>query len=136
MDQQGEIVAVGSGRATVRVRRPGGCEHCGGCELGASPETTIELPNPENLAVGTVVRLQVDEGEVVKAAGLVYLVPLAGLFLGFGVGQVFRTRLGLTSELWILGFGLLFLAAGLGLVAQADRRSKSKRCLPRMSRLS
>lgn len=134
MEQQGEIIGLGQGTAKVKVRRPGGCEHCGACELGATPETVVELPNPEHLQVGTKVRLVVEEGEVVKAAGLVYLVPLAGLFLGFGAGQVARTGWGLRSELWTLGFGLLFMGVSLAIVYLVDRRGKSKRCLPRMEK--
>lgn len=132
MEQEGEIIALGAGTAKVRVRRPGGCEHCGACELGANPETVVELPNPNELPLGARVRLVVDEGEVVKAAGLVYVVPLVGLFVGFGAGQWLRSSFGLRSELWTLLCGLVTMGISLVVVYLIDRHGKSKRCLPRM----
>jgi positive regulator of sigma E activity len=74
----------------------------------------------------------VDEGEVVKAAGLVYVVPLVGLFLGFGAGQWLRSSLGLRSELWTLLCGLIAMGLSLVAVYFFDRHGKSRRCLPRM----
>lgn len=132
MEQFGTVLESRDGKARVLVRRPGACEHCGGCELGASPEQVIELDNPQALAPGTPVRLLVAPGEVAKASVVIYVLPLVALFAGFGAGQVLGRILGYSSELFVLFVGLLSLAAAYGLIFAWDRRRRHSRCTPVM----
>jgi sigma-E factor negative regulatory protein RseC len=136
MEQYGTILESGAGWAKILVQRPGACTHCGACELGARPEQVIELPNPQGYPPGTAVRLVIAPGEVAKASAVVYLVPLAGLFLGFGAGELLGRRLGRPSELLTLITGLLFLFAFYGLIYLWDRRTRRTRCAPAMEAVS
>ncbi|MGE5509095.1 MAG: SoxR reducing system RseC family protein [Chitinophagales bacterium] len=132
MEQAGTIVRTRDGLATVLVRRPGGCEHCGACELGSAAEQEIELPNPDRLAVGTQVRLVVAAGEVARASAMVYLIPLAGLFLGFGAGELLSRLLGWRSDLPDFLGGVLFVAMAFRGISLWDRRRRRTRCVPRI----
>lgn len=132
MDQYGTVLESHDGVARVLVRRPGACEHCGACELGARPEQVVELPNPEGYPAGTSVVLKVAEGEVAKASLVVYVIPLLALFLGFGVGEVLNRYLARPSELLVLFTGLVFLGLTYWGIFLWDRRRSRSRCTPVM----
>ncbi|MGE5554490.1 MAG: SoxR reducing system RseC family protein [Betaproteobacteria bacterium] len=136
MEQYGTILESRGGQAKVLVRRPGGCAHCGACELGSRPEQVIELPNPQGYPPGTAVRLLVAPGEVAKASAVVYLIPLAALFLGFGAGTLLGRWTGHSSDLLVFVTGLLFLVAAYGLIFLWDRRTRRNRCVPVMEAVS
>lgn len=63
----------------------GDCHKCSGC--GAAKETLIvRAENPIGAGVGDMVILSSDTGGVLKAAALVYALPLLLFFMGYAVG--------------------------------------------------
>lgn len=132
MEQHGTVLESRDGLAKVLVRRPGACARCGACNLGTSPEQVIELPNPEGYPPGTAVRLVVAPGEVATASLVVYIIPLAALFAGFGAGEALGRFFGYRSELLDLLVGLGFLGLAYGLIFLWDRRRRDSRCTPRL----
>lgn len=94
----------------------GDCHHCAGC--GAAKESLIvRADNPIGAPVGAAVRLHADTRGVLKAAALVYLLPLVLFFLGYGLGAAADIGGGVC--------GCLGFAAGIGLAVAADRRMRA-----------
>jgi len=78
-DGQAEIIHVRESACS------GDCHKCSGC--GAAKETMIiRADNLIGAEVGDFVTLSSDSGEVLKAAVVVYLVPLVLFFLGYALG--------------------------------------------------
>ena len=105
------------GRAQVSCQRKsacsGDCHKCAGC--GAAAETvTVEADNPIGAGPGDRVVVRSSSRRVLAAAAVLYAVPVALFFLGWGLGA-------LTGKLPGL-FGGLGFAAGLGLALMYDRR--------------
>lgn len=78
----------------------GDCHKCAGC--GAAKETiTLRAANPIGAAAGDVVLVSSASGPVLRAAAVVYLLPLALFFLGYalagGWGGGLGFLLGLTG---------------------------------------
>ena len=105
----------------IHVRRSacsGDCHKCSGC--GAQQET-LELTarNPIGACPGDLVIMEAKTGPVLRAAAVLYVLPLVLFFLGYGLGQA----------LWSLGglVGCLSFALGIGLCVVYDRRMGKQR---------
>lgn len=91
---QSAIVAAltADGSAFVRVFQKSACGHecenCGVC--GDRRELTVVAGNPLHAVPGDLVTVETGTGKIVKAAALVYALPLAtmlaGCILGWGMG--------------------------------------------------
>lgn len=106
----------GDGTATVRHMRQsacsGDCHKCSGC--GAAQEA-IELNavNAIGAAPGDFVTIEAATGPVLKAAAMLYMVPMVLFFLGYLLG----------AALWGMGglVGCLFFLLGICLAVIYDR---------------
>lgn len=123
MEQNAKVRAVHSdGTAQVVVIREsacsGDCHKCSGC--GAAKETLLVLAeNPIGAKPGELVRLRSETAPVMKAALVLYILPLVLFFGGYFLG----------AALWELGalVGCLAFAAGIGLAVAYDRLVAGKK---------
>jgi sigma-E factor negative regulatory protein RseC len=96
----------------------GDCHKCSGC--GAAKETILlKAENPIGAVRGDLVKLESATGPVLKAAAVLYLLPLGLFFLGYLVGQVLWGRGGLV--------GCLAFALAIGLCVCYDRLMGKKK---------
>jgi sigma-E factor negative regulatory protein RseC len=132
MEQVGVVIETMGDKARVKTRRHTVCSNCGRCgglhELASSRELTVIAQNPVGAREGDRVQLETAAEGILLAALLVYIVPLLGFFLGFGLGQ-WLGRLGHLSNTEIPGIflGLFLLAASyLVLRTQEPRFARNK----------
>lgn len=80
-----------NGDATIRVYQKSACGHdcsdCGGI-CGAKKSITVQARNPLRARPGDTVIVETMTGRILRAAALVYLLPLAVLLLGCSLGYV------------------------------------------------
>lgn len=96
----------------------GDCHKCSGC--GAAKETLLVLAeNPIGASPGELVKLRSDTAPVMKAAVVLYILPLVLFFVGYFLG----------AALWELGplIGCLAFAAGIGGAVAYDRLVAAKK---------
>lgn len=94
----------------------GDCHKCSGC--GAAKETLmLTAQNPIGAKPGDLVRINASSGPVLKAAAILYLLPVALLIGGY--------LLLMPKGLGLLGSGIGFLL-GILLVCLYDRKVASK----------
>lgn len=118
MEQIGQVAELLEGRAPgrvkVRVRRVGMCATCGKCaslaELTGPGEMLVEALNPAGALPGDLVKLEMKASDVVKAAAVVYVMPLVGLAGGYLVGCLAWWLFRLLSP----SFGAEFLGTAFG----------------------
>ena len=90
----------------------GDCHKCSGC--GAAKETLlVTAQNPIRAAKGDLVSIRGDSGPVLKAAAVLYMMPLVLFFLGYALGDALAVSGALVGT---LGFCL-----GIALVVVYDR---------------
>ena len=117
MEQLVKVRAVyGNGTAQViHVRESacsGDCHKCSGC--GAAKEAVLfTADNPIGAAPGDLVKVESSTAPVLKAAAVLYVLPLVLFFLGYYLGT-------LPGHFGALGGGLGFLL-GVGIVVLYDR---------------
>lgn len=121
MQELGIVLALQGTQASVRITRSSACATCGKCGHGldAPRELIIKARNTVGAAVGDAVRLAVEDVSFLKAAAIVYGVPLGGALTGFFVGNAIRLPSG--ADLTLPLGGIAFVAA-LFYVWLYDRR--------------
>ena len=91
----------------------GDCHKCPGC--GAAAETILlKAENPIGAEVGDLVSIRSESGPVLKAAAVMYMVPVALFFLGYFLGALAWGHGALT--------GCLAFAGGICLAVVYDHR--------------
>ena len=91
----------------------GDCHKCSGC--GAAKETVLlKAKNPIGARRGDLVKLEAATGPVLKAAAVLYMMPMLLFFLGYFAGDLLWQRGALA--------GCLAFAAGIGLAVLYDRK--------------
>ena len=96
----------------------GDCHKCGGC--GAATETMLlKAENPIGAQPGDMVRLESETGPVLKAAAVLYVLPLVLFFLGYALGAMQWNHGGLV--------GSLAFCIGMVIVVAYDRHVGKKR---------
>ena len=96
----------------------GDCHKCSGC--GAAKETMVFTANNSiRASVGDLVRVESATGPVMKAATVLYVLPLVLFFLGYALG----------AALWQIGalVGCLAFVLSIALCVLYDRAIAKKR---------
>ena len=91
----------------------GDCHKCSDC--GAATEKLLfEAANPIGARVGDLVKVESETGPVLKAAAVMYMVPMLLFFAGYAIGDA----------LWKLGalVGCLAFVLSIGLAIVYDRK--------------
>lgn len=121
MEETGTVVGVKDGTAVVSTQAKGVCHSCsarGICHMsGQKDRMEVEAWNRLDAAVGDQVLIRISGRSTLKAALLLYLVPLLGFLLGVFVGQSLTGH-----QVWAVVIGLVFLAAVYGGIRLLDRR--------------
>ncbi len=117
------VVSWQNGEALVSCDVKSSCSSCAsraGCgsrvlnKLGPRTEHTIAVPCREPLTVGQKVELGIAESSLLGSAVLVYMTPLAGLFLMAALFQgLFGTDLAAVCGALLGGVGGFLMARGL-----------------------
>ena len=109
------------GTATVvHVRQSacsGDCHKCSGCGA-ATEQIQLEAINEIGAQAGEFVKIESASAPVLKAAAVMYMVPLLLFFLGYLIGMMTWDRGGLT--------GCLAFVIGIGSAVYYDRRVLKK----------
>ena len=95
----------------------GDCHKCSGC--GAAKEAILlEAKNPIGAKAGDLVTVESETGPVLKAAAVMYMLPIVLFFAGYAVG----------AALWNRGalVGCLSFVASIGLAVLYDRKVVKK----------
>ena len=95
----------------------GDCHKCSGC--GAAKEAILlEAKNPIGAKPGDLVTIESESGPVLKAAAVMYMLPMVLFFAGYALGAALWQRGGLV--------GCLAFLASIGLAVVYDRKVVKK----------
>ena len=127
IEQEGRVVAVERGAVWVQTRRQSTCGSCAikaGCGQGLMDQLGVRAGQglvkarcDLQLKVGDEVVIGIGETQLLKAACMVYVLPLVSFFLWAGTAQQAAW-----SEQWIILSGLFGLALAFGLIRFWDKR--------------
>ncbi len=105
---------------------------CGACQQKSSCTTNalgnlldrraVPVDSAIRLAAGDKVMVAIDEGLLIRASLLLYVVPLMALFAGAGLADWLLAENARYSDLWIAGSALLSFILSLGFINKSQNR--------------
>ncbi|NPV53329.1 MAG: SoxR reducing system RseC family protein [Firmicutes bacterium] len=136
MEEVGKVVVVKGDAATVEIARSAMCSKCKMCNLG-SGTARIDADNLVDAEVGDLVSVEIDTRNVMAAAFVVYMVPLAFMLVGFLLGPVVSRWLGLAwaSQAVTAATGIVFLVLSYAVVYFYDKKANPGKFRAKITRL-
>ena len=119
MIRTGRVVAEKDGQIEVCFERPEACAKCGACG-GGKHISQVKIPG--SAPVGSMVAVDMPEGQVLKASAVAYVIPLLLLLAGIALGMLLFTNEGM----WAL-MGLVFMGVAGIVLKKMDRGLKQKK---------
>lgn len=149
IEEIGVVKSVSAGEVIVTTQMQNACNgcaqrsHCGTGALArtlSDKEREVRFPLPQapqaddnqsaQLHVGKQVKLGILEQRLLQASFVMYLLPLVSLVIGAVVANALLPKLGLTSELWVIGVTFLWFAATFNGIRIWSRKRCQSRFAP------
>lgn len=110
--------------ADVEIKRSSACERCGVCYgVGKSKMLGI-AKNEVGATVGDYVKLEIVQGSPLKAAAMVYLLPLLMFFIGYIVSSnIFEF---INKDIIGMIGGIVFLILSYYIISKYEEKVKKK----------
>jgi len=129
--ETGTVIAVADGAADVRVQSGAACANCSACCHVDKDGVTIEgALNRAGAQVGDRVEVEIPEGADARAGVLVFVLPAAGLLLGYALGAAVATLLGATPDVGGAFGAVLAVAVALVVLRYRGRALPDERFRP------
>ncbi len=111
MDRAGIVVSEMGEYSKVKLVRHTACGNCGACQLGDEQKDIMMIAkNAVHAKKGDLVEVTMATNSVLSAAFIMYVIPLAGLFIGLLLGQMlFDGKDIMTAFLGLIFMGLTFV---------------------------
>ena len=121
MIECGIIKRIENDRAWVTVVKGEQCEGCQACKAFGDNSAQVLVVNKLSAKPGDRVEIEIDPGQIVKHSGIVFLLPVFCLVIGYFLGTKHLVKMGLNAEpAGIIGsLGLMLI--GFVLIAIYDR---------------
>lgn len=125
--ETGVVVSVDGDSAEVELERTSACKGCKGCSMTSKGTMLASAHNDIGARLGDRVLLVLDESRLLKAAAVVYLVPLVALLGGFLLGYGLAPALSWPPTLLGLIFAGAFLVAAFFVIYRYDNHARENR---------
>lgn len=109
MQNSGIIKKINKNCITVSMYKETACSHCNNCSDKITNEITFFTD--VNVEVGDIVTFEMDDRQVLKAASIVYILPIIFMILGYFLGD----KLGLSEAYCILTSFLSLIISFIGI---------------------
>ncbi len=127
-ETEGIIIALDGKIAKVRASRHSDCENCGACP--GDMATVMDVYNPVDAKVGQRVVIKIPEANMLKAAFIVYLLPLLTTFMGFLIGLWISQKYGFPALLSEVSLSIVAFVLTLLYIKYFDRSMSKTKMLP------
>ena len=133
MGETGIVVAIdeAAGTITVNMKRTSACNGCRVCKIDPDKEMVMVARNLCGALVGDKVEVELQGGSLMRAAAVMYGLPLAGLVLGvYAGGRLFA------EELLAFGFGIGVMGLAFLVIRFAEKKRDKSRYVPMAVRIA
>lgn len=131
MEQQGYIVGIVDNKtAHMKMQRHSACASCGKCATTSEKkDILVEVDNSVGAKVGDRVVVNMESVNVLKAASIVYLLPLVGLLVGTIATYSILQYLGNINNIEILSgiVGLVLMIVSFFVLNKNDSKFRDSR---------
>jgi sigma-E factor negative regulatory protein RseC len=137
MRERGRVVEANGNVAKVEIFRRDECSRCKVCGFGSRDKIIAVATNTVGAECHDEVELELEAAQVVRAAAIVYLIPLAFLLVGLYLGTVFASFIDQRdmAQVFAAVFGFGFLGLSYVGVAVYSRRPAISKYRARVIRI-
>ncbi|HWR44650.1 SoxR reducing system RseC family protein [Sporomusa sp.] len=122
--QEGIVVEVSDGMAKVKASRHSDCENCGSCP--GNTAIIVDALNPVGAERGQRVAIEVKEVNMLKAAFIVYMLPLITATGGAFAGNYLAGLYQAAGSLWYtIASGLAAFGLSIIYIKYFDRNART-----------
>lgn len=94
-ESEGIVIEVVGNTAKIKTNRHGDCKNCGACP--GDQAMVVDALNPLGAKAGQRVTFEIKQTNMLKAAFIVYILPLISIFIGVISGTMIAEKIGLTT---------------------------------------
>lgn len=119
MDRAGIVVSQMGDYSKVKLVRHTACGNCGACQLGDEQKDIMLIAkNVAKAKAGDLVEVTMATNSVLSAAFIMYIIPLAGLFVGLLLGNALFPG----KDVYTALLGVIFMAMMFVIIKLNDKR--------------
>lgn len=123
-EQEGIVLEVFDGMAKVKASRHSDCENCGSCP--GTNAIVVDALNPVGAQRGQRVAIEVQQVNMLKAAFVVYMLPLIAAVAGVFAGSYLASTQMASDSMWYqAGGGVAFFGLSLIYIRYFDRNART-----------
>lgn len=131
MRQQGIVTSVlDNSNAMVLVKRHSSCENCNACKMGNGEEKTIEIEaiNRISASAGQTVTVDMEHQNVLKAAFIIYVIPLVALLVGVILTSRLINTFNVAGNVEMISalVGFIFMAVAFLVIKKKDSKFRTQ----------
>lgn len=127
-ETEGVVIALDGKVAKVRASRHSDCESCGACP--GENAMVMDVYNPVDAKVGQVVAIEIPEAYMLKAAFVVYFLPLLAAFAGYLIGVWISQKYGFPALLTEISASIIAFLLSLLYIKYFDRSMGKTKKMP------
>lgn len=122
-ETEGVVIQIDGNMAKVKANRHGDCKNCGACP--GDNATVLDVQNPLGAKPGQRVIFEIKEANMLKAAFVVYIVPLIAILLGSIGGMWLAQKIGQSIKIFQIGGALLAFILSIIYIKIFDKHTNS-----------
>ena len=122
-EQEGIVLETFGDMAKVKASRHNDCDNCGACP--GNTAMILEVRNPVGARKGQLVLFEIQQVGMLKAAFVVYVLPLLAVLVGVVAGWYVAENYGGNILWYQIGGGFLFFLLSIAYVKLFDRNARS-----------
>ena len=138
-NETGIVVDLAGPKARVRVQKTSSCASCESkhsCHIMNDRKMIVEVDNALEAKAGDTVELSIPVRSLLKVSLIVYIIPIAALFVGAFVGRFWGKSLGGNVDLFAIVGGLLAMGVAFFILKWFDRmQNRRSEYQPRLTRI-
>ena len=122
-EQQGIVIEVKGKIAIVKLVRHGDCENCGTC--AGSNAALVEMNNQVGASKGEKVTYEPVQNGMLKAAFIVFWMPIISIFIGSQFGLWLSSQLSGPSNIYQILGGITALILSLAIIIFYEKKVRN-----------
>jgi sigma-E factor negative regulatory protein RseC len=124
VEETGRVIEVKDKIALVQIAQSSMCAKCNACQLAGSNTMQTEVENSIGAKAGDNVKIVLEPKSLLKAAFIIYAIPLIFLILGYLLGMGVASIIGKPEWLETSGviFGFICFGASYFVIKEIDKK--------------
>lgn len=122
-EKEGIVIEIDNEVAKVKLSRHGDCENCGACP--GSEAMILEANNLIGAKRGEHVILEIKENNMLKAAFIVYILPLISIFIGAELGAFLSSTFGKGTYSFQIGGAVIAFLISLAVIVYYEKYNRN-----------